>query len=126
MKKPYLLQRIHDDLVDRVVECFNFDIDKGLLLGLLLLHYYYRDMKFRKYLAALTKTTEVGRYVIGNSSADYDSFFGSIILAYFLTATTGSVHLPLIDCLQKELPLRFEIMQVLHRLKIDHSIFTYR
>jgi inorganic pyrophosphatase/exopolyphosphatase len=67
-------------------------------------------MKFRKYLEGLEKVSEVGRFVIGNTSVDYDSFFGSIILAYFLTTTTGSMHLPLIDCLQRELPLRFEIM----------------
>lgn len=53
-----------------------------------------------KYLAHLGKEggRSLGRFVIGNSSVDYDSFFGSIIFAYLLTTTTGKLHQPIIDC----------------------------
>jgi len=75
-----------------------------------MLHWYYRaPMNFRKYLTWLTsaRVSDHKMFVIGNSSVDYDSFFGSIILAYFLTSTTGNLHLPLIDCLSSDLRLRF-------------------
>ncbi len=72
-------------------------------------------MRFKQFLAHLSKLAvkEVSPYVIGNSSVDYDSFFGSIILAYILSITTGSMHRPLIDCSRKDLNLRFEITAIL-------------
>jgi hypothetical protein len=85
-------------------------------------------MSFRKYLAGLAETGVggVGKFVIGNASVDYDSFFGSIILAFFLTRATGTLHMALIDCPRADLPLRFEIMEVLSRLKIDAGNFAFR
>jgi hypothetical protein len=73
------------------------------------------NMKFRQFLVRLSElaTKEVSPYVIGNSSVDYDSFFGSVILAYILSITTGDLHRPLIDCSRKDLNLRFEITAVL-------------
>jgi inorganic pyrophosphatase/exopolyphosphatase len=65
-------------------------------------------------------------YVIGNGSVDYDSFFGSIVLAYILTEASGFLHVPLIDCSRSDLNLRFEIIAVLDKLKINPNVFQFR
>lgn len=66
-------------------------------------------MKLKAFLHDLAKigTQKISHFVIGNASVDYDSFFGSIILAYILTSTTGFIHRPIIDCSKSELKLRF-------------------
>lgn len=60
---------------------------------------------FREYLKEIAgkSVQSVNRFVLGNSSVDYDTFFGSIILAFLLTQTTKVFHLPLIDCKEQEL-----------------------
>lgn len=85
-------------------------------------------MKFRKFLEDLgtTSAKQISRFVIGNASVDYDSFFGSIVLAFILTSTTGKLHRPIIDCKRSELGLRFEIEAILERVKIDPSVFHFR
>jgi hypothetical protein len=59
-------------------------------------------MNFRLYLQEISNKSvqDVGKFVLGNTSVDYDSFFGSIIFAFLLTASTKKLHLPIIDCLQ--------------------------
>ena len=67
-------------------------------------------MGFRKYLSNLQKFQKQGdstRYVLGNSGADYDSVIGSLVYAFYLTKSFKVFHLPLIDCKQQDLPLRF-------------------
>lgn len=82
----------------------------------------------KKYLAHLSKEggRNLGRFVIGNSSVDYDSFFGSIIMAYLLTTSTGNLYQPIIDCSRQDLNLRFEIMAVLQKSKIDPQGLLFR
>jgi inorganic pyrophosphatase/exopolyphosphatase len=84
--------------------------------------------RLKTYLAHLSKEggRSLGRFVIGNSSVDYDSFFGSIILAYLLTTTTGKLYQPIIDCSKEDLRLRFEIMATLERAKIDPEGLLFR
>lgn len=57
-------------------------------------------MSFRLYLEELSSKSvqDVTRFVLGNSSVDYDTFFGSIIFAFLLTASTQKFHMPMIDC----------------------------
>jgi hypothetical protein len=40
-------------------------------------------------------------FVIGNSSADFDSFFGSIIYGYMKFLLYNTLFIPLIDCKKK-------------------------
>jgi inorganic pyrophosphatase/exopolyphosphatase len=63
---------------------------------------------FLKRLSTIT-ASESKLFVIGNSSADYDSIFGSIIFSFLLTSSTGQLHVPLIDCKRSELRLRFDV-----------------
>lgn len=57
-------------------------------------------MNFRLYLQELGSkpVQDVSKFVLGNSSVDYDTFFGSIIFAFLLTASTKKFHMPIIDC----------------------------
>ena len=65
--------------------------------------------------------------MLGNSSADYDSIMGSLIMAFLLTSTTGTLHVPVIDCMREHLGLRFEVMAVLKKYKIDgERVFLFR
>ena len=85
-------------------------------------------MKFREYLSSLYTVLQKSnpkRFVIGNSSADFDSIFGSIIYAYFLTAQLGQTYLPLIDCNKTDIPLRFDVSFVMKRLDIDYHKLLY-
>lgn len=83
---------------------------------------------FQKYLQRIGQQSVKGvrNFVIGNSSVDYDSFFGSILMAYLLTTTTSRLHLPIIDCSLEELAHRFEIQHVLQLLKIDPGVLKFR
>ena len=85
-------------------------------------------MSFRNYLAQMSQVplAQVRHFIIGNTSVDYDSFFGSVLLAYFLTRTTSTTYIPLIDCPKNELPLRFEVAAVLEKLQISPDLFTFR
>ena len=65
------------------------------------------------------------RFVVGNSSADFDSIFGSILYAYFLTQSMDCPHLPLLDCPQADMPLRFEASLVLSRLGVSAGDLLY-
>lgn len=68
------------------------------------------NMSFREYiksLRTLLKSGECTKYVLGNSGADYDSVIGSLVYAFYMTTTVRVLHLPLIDCKEVDLPLRF-------------------
>ena len=59
-------------------------------------------ISFRDYLASLYNKNpdDTNYFVLGNASVDYDSFFGSILLAYLLTNLHNGkrFYLPLISC----------------------------
>lgn len=79
-------------------------------------------MNFRQYISSLRtllkKSEGSSRFVLGNSGADYDSVIGSIVYAFYITTTLKVLHLPLIDCPEKDLALRFEITTVLDSMSI--------
>ena len=83
---------------------------------------------FRSYLKNISSLSlqSASRFVLGNSSVDYDSFFGSIIMAFMLSTTTQNLHLPIIDCKPEEIQSRFEICYVLDLLKIDSSALQFQ
>jgi exopolyphosphatase len=85
-------------------------------------------MKFKDYLATIHSLLEKShpkRYVIGNSSADFDSIFGSLIYAFFLTSQLGQTYLPIIDCNKTDIPLRFDVNFIMKRLNIDYHKLLY-
>lgn len=85
-------------------------------------------MKFREYLSSLSsilEKTNPKKYVIGNSSADFDSIFGSIIYAFFLTSQLGEPYLPIIDCNKTDIPLRFDVSFIMKKLEIDYHHLLY-
>lgn len=57
---------------------------------------------FSGYLVELAKkqAKDTTYFVLGNSSVDYDSFFGSILLAYWLSNITERFYIPIISCLK--------------------------
>lgn len=58
-------------------------------------------MEFIKYANSIRKYWQNGQskhFILGNSGADYDSIFGSIIYAFYMTSYLNILHLPLIDC----------------------------
>jgi hypothetical protein len=57
-------------------------------------------MMFRAFLNQISTSSvkETTHFVMGNSSVDYDTFFGSLLLAFLLTTTTKTMHMPIIDC----------------------------
>ena len=86
-------------------------------------------MIFREYLLKLEESNrnEGKFFVLGNSSADYDSIFGSLVLAFLLSVTTGDLHIPIVDCRPEELSLRFEVMAVLKKYGIKgESVFFFQ
>ena len=89
---------------------------------------YILLMRFRKYICSLREKLKEGKctnFVLGNSGADYDSVIGALLYAFHLTMTEDILYLPLIDCPENELALRFEIMKVITEMKIDHHQFIY-
>jgi hypothetical protein len=68
-------------------------------------------MNFRQYISSLRSTLQKSegyhRFVLGNSGADYDSVIGSLLYAFYITMSLRVIHLPLIDCPEKDLALRF-------------------
>jgi hypothetical protein len=87
-------------------------------------------MNFRQYLnllrTFLNNQHEPHRFVLGNSGADYDSVIGSLVYAFYISTVFKAIHLPLIDCAQRDLNLRFEVMTVLDSLAIrsDQLLYT--
>ena len=69
-------------------------------------------LNFVKDIKNLFQKSEVKGFILGNSSADYDSVFGSIIYAYYMTTCMKTLYLPLIDCPRADMKLRFETMQI--------------
>ena len=55
-------------------------------------------LNYVKDIRKLFHQSEVKGFVLGNTSADYDSIFGSIIYAYYVTTYLKTLYLPLIDC----------------------------
>ena len=47
-------------------------------------------------------------------------------MAYLLSTTTKTIHLPIIDCRAEEVPYRFEIMDILKRMKMDPRKLRYK
>ena len=69
-------------------------------------------VNFVKDIKKLFQKSEIKGFILGNSSADYDSVFGSIIYAYYMTTYLKTIYLPLIDCPKADMKLRFEIVQI--------------
>ena len=86
-------------------------------------------MNFLKYVkslrSALEKQDAGKRFVLGNSSADYDSIMGSILYAFFMTNSMNILHFPLIDCPQADMALRFETCMVMDKVGISASDLLY-
>lgn len=82
-------------------------------------------LNFVKDIKSLFQKSEVKGLILGNSSADYDSVFGSIIYAYYMTTFMKTLYLPLIDCPKADMKLRFEIMQIQQENGIDHENLLY-
>jgi inorganic pyrophosphatase/exopolyphosphatase len=61
-------------------------------------------IKFHDYLNTLKnkKADDTKHFVLGNASVDYDSFFGSILLAYLLTNLTDRFYIPIISCAKED------------------------
>lgn len=86
-------------------------------------------MKFREYIKSLRGLLQKGeckRFVLGNSGADYDSVVGALIYAFYLTRDEGILYLPLVDCPEADLPLRFEQVKVFSAFNVpmDELLFT--
>lgn len=64
-------------------------------------------------------------FIIGNSSVDYDSFFGSLVYGYMKFLLYNVLFIPVIDCPKEEVPMRFEISYVLNRLGVKHEQLFY-
>lgn len=64
-------------------------------------------------------------FILGNSSADYDSIFGSLIYAFYMTMSLNVVHVPLIDCSKNDLKLRFEVMEIMDEVGISPHDLLY-
>lgn len=62
---------------------------------------------------------------MGNSGADYDSVVGALIYAFYLTQDEGVLYLPLVDCPEADLPLRFEQVKVFSILGISFNELLY-
>jgi hypothetical protein len=77
--------------------------------------------EFLKSLPSLLKSSNPKRYVIGNSSADYDSIFGSLIYAFVMSYQMGVTYLPLIDCNKSDIPLRFDVNFIMNRYSINYK-----
>lgn len=76
---------------------------------------------FLKSLPSLLKNSNSKRYVIGNSSADYDSIFGSLIYAFVMSYQMGVLYLPLIDCNKNDIPLRFDVNFIMNKYSINYK-----
>ena len=55
-------------------------------------------MTYTKNIKSIFKNQQINNFVLGNTSADYDSIFGSLIYAFYLTTFLKISYLPLIDC----------------------------
>ena len=88
-------------------------------------------MKFRDYLERLfqlrltNQHTHHQNFIIGNSSVDYDSFFGSLVYGYLKFLLYNTLFIPLMDCPKQEVPLRFEIIYTLKRIGVSHEHLFY-
>ena len=88
-------------------------------------------VKFRDYIERLLQLRLTNQhlqhqnFIIGNSSVDYDSFFGSLIYCYMKFLLYNTLFIPLIDCPKQEVPLRFEITYVLNRIGVHHEHLYY-
>lgn len=85
-------------------------------------------MNFSHYIKSLRSLLNKGectKFVLGNSGADYDSVVGSLLYAFYMTTSLNVLYLPLIDCHQSDLCLRFEITTVLDALSINHHELLY-
>lgn len=87
-------------------------------------------MSFRDYLKSLkylaSKSVKLN-FVLGNSSVDFDSFFGSLIYSYYLNhfSTPEETYVPLIDCPEEDIKLRFEIYKILKDTNSQPSDLLY-
>lgn len=82
-------------------------------------------LTYLKSLKTLSLKKESKVFILGNSSADYDSIFGSMIYAYYLTTFLKTIHLPLIDCPKADMKLRFEVSQIMEELNINYDDLIY-
>ena len=86
-------------------------------------------MKFREYIKSLRELLKKGeckRFVMGNSGADYDSVVGAMVYAYYLTKAEDRLYLPLVDCPEADIELRFEQVKVFEVLGLSQHelLFT--
>lgn len=85
-------------------------------------------MNFLQYIDSLRhlfKVQDCTKFVLGNSGADYDSVIGSLIYAFYMTISMKVLYLPLIDCKEQDLALRFQVTSVLNTLLIQQSDLIY-
>jgi exopolyphosphatase len=86
-------------------------------------------MNFREFLSNLPNVFKSShpphRFVLGNSSADYDSIFGSLIYAYLLSVHFNQSYIPLIDCKRHEIPLRFDVSYIMKKYNINYMDLIY-
>lgn len=88
-------------------------------------------VRFVQYLDILNKLRQHGKhldhqhFIIGNSSADYDSIFGSLIYGYMKYILFKVIFIPLIDCPKEDVRLRFEVTYAMQKYKIDYKQLFY-
>ena len=67
----------------------------------------------------------INKFIVGNSSADFDSVVGSLIYGYIKLLLFKEIFVPLIDCNPNDLRLRFEVVKVLERHHINWKALRF-